>query len=293
VFSSFLKETVAGLDIGEDYIGGARLSLKEGADIHIAKIGHIEKKPGSSNHDQAKAIKRLWRKYRIDTHTVVSCLRSPSVAMKHFKYSSLSTSDLSSAISLEAEQVFQRPKDELYIDWHIYPDKNPNVSEGVLVAAPKEDVENHLAILRMAGLYPIALDVGPMAIGNLFLKLRPINKDEVACVVSVDKHTLDMCILSREARIYPRSVYSKATPLSERIEYIVENIDEFLRYYEFKLRKPPPTRLVVTGGLATDKSLSGLIEKSLKIPVEFWDPLKDGKSYAYSAALGLALRGCQ
>jgi len=86
---------------------------------------------------------------------------------------------------------------------------------------------------------------------------------------------VDISILSQDSRIYPRSVYSALASLRERVDLIIENIGELLRYYQFKLHRNPVERLVITGRLSHDKAFMDGIKNSVDIPIDAWDPLAD------------------
>lgn len=273
--SSFLKETIAGLDIGEDYISAASLSIGKNGLPDVEKLGFIEKKPQLSNSAIACQLRRLWRKHNIKTRTVASCFRSPSLNIKYFKYPRLSDKELKSALILEAEHTFQRPKQNLYIDWLSFPKQDDNSIEGVLAAAPKEDVKSHISILRMAGLYPVIIDIGCMAVANLYKKSKDHKPKETVCVVNANNSIVDISILSEGSRIYPRSVYSALSSARDRMDFLIENIGELLKYYQFKLHFKPAERLIITGRLSHDEAFMEGIKKSVDIPVDIWDPLKE------------------
>ncbi len=276
LFSSFLKEMVVGLDIGEDYVSAASLSIGKNGLPDVEKLGYIEKKPHLSNSAIACQLRRLWHKYKIKTRTVLSCFRSPSLNIKYFKYPRLSDKELKSALYLEAEHTFQRPRKDLYIDWLSFPKQDDsNNIEGVLAAAPKEDVKNHLSVLRMAGLYPVIVDIGCMAVSNLYKKLNNQKLQGTVCIVNANNGIVDISILSGDSRIYPRSVYSALESARDRTDFFIENIGELLRYCQFKLHFKPAEKLIITGRLSHDEAFMEEIKKSIDIPIDIWDPLKE------------------
>jgi len=279
-FSSFFKEeAVSGLDIGEGYITAACLSFQDNGGIKIDNMGWIENQPGLSDRATASLIKRLWRKSRIITNTVSFALHGPSLVMKHFKYPSLTGQELESSLRLEAEQAFQKPQEELYIDWHLYTQSSGSQKgqgeEGVLVAAPKEVVDKYLSILKMAGLYPVILDAGCMAVSSLFLKVKDAYKNKAVCLVNIDGHSVDFTILSQGSYIYPRSIHSSTAPWQERTNNLIEDINDILRYYQFKLQRQSVEKLIFTGQGSFDKKFQEDIRKNIALGVEFWNPLKD------------------
>ncbi|MBN3037927.1 MAG: pilus assembly protein PilM [Candidatus Omnitrophica bacterium] len=306
----FGKEAVAGLDVGENYIAAACLSPERDGHIKVEHLGWVDKRPDASLKVVASLIKGLWRKNRISTRTVSTCLHSPSLVLKYFKYSNLPSQELESTLRLEAEQIFNKPQRELFIDWHLFSADSSARKEivngtqhGILFAVPGETVKKQLSILEMAGLYPVMMDVGCTATSNLFLKLRNPAPDNVHCLVNIADHRADVSILSAGPFIYPRVIYSQAVSWSERLDYLIKNIEDILRYYQFKLRRKPVNKLIFTGQLPANGGLQKEIKKALDLPVEFWNPLNelslkrdipDKKLQvlgpAMSVCLGLAMR---
>jgi Tfp pilus assembly PilM family ATPase len=306
--SSFLgEEKIVGIDIDKDSVKVASAHLNEGGKVIIDQIGSLEYDPKSSDVEIASSIGRLWHKSHIKTHTVYSCLHSPSLMLKHFQYTNLDTKEIESALLLEAEQAFQKAPEDLFIDWHLYPSSSPASGknghiEGVLIAALTRDINQHLRILERAGLLPIAVDVGCMAIGNLFISLNGKLDKESVCLVNVSNYSADVAIISGDSYIYPSSIYSKE-PLQEKIDYLVNCIVDVLRYHQFKLHKKPVKKVVLSGVLSKHPRLQDRLKEAVDSPVESWDPLegsnveisrsldkKDIDGPAMAICLGLALR---
>ena len=281
------RESIIGLDIGDRLISASQLVPDGHGQYRLLKAGWVDCEPGASDRSVASAIKKLWRRSGIHTYSVCSALNSRSMSFKFFRYPAMSPEDLASALRLEAEQMLQIPPGNIAMDWHTGrsadPEKDNGEVEGVLVAVPMREVERHMAILQMAGLYPIIVDVVCMAMSNLFLQLAAnMPSTEVTGLVHLSHHTADIAIISQGGNIYPRTVFARPVPWDEAIDYLVENITDELRYYRFKLRRPPVERLFFTGripsvehseeGIREERLLSS-VRRETGLPVEFWDPL--------------------
>jgi Tfp pilus assembly PilM family ATPase len=178
--------------------------------------------------------------------------------------------------------------------------------EGVLVALPQADLAAHLEVLREADLYPIIVDIGCMAAGNLFLAARAgEGNDAPACVVSLTRQSADIALLFEGSGIYPRTVYSRTGQWSDSAAYLGGNVDDVLKYCQFKLRQPAVQEVVVTGQVPADEAFRAGLGEALSVPVNFWDPVvtakrswrvtrlfegRPEKGSALAASLGLALR---
>ena len=312
--SVFSREDVAGLDIGDSCIAGARVRFKRNGQIQVTNAGWVEYESGASDKGVASAVRRLWRKCNISTFTVCSCLRSRSLAFIHFAYPDLSSDELESALRLRAEETMQMPADEIIMDWHTSRrsgkeanNKNGRGIEGILIATPRKEVERHLAILEMAGVYPIILDVGCMAISNLFLELDGRNRGEKGvCLVNLGKHNADIAVLFNGEYIYPRIVLSRSVAWEEAVDYLLENVRDVLAYCEFKLRRGPVEQLLFTGRIPSKELLLEKTAETIALPAELWNPLQhprvkvsrsvhslgsqEDTAPLMTASLGLALR---
>ena len=88
--------------------------------------------------------------------------------------------------------------------------------------------------------------------------------------------------------------------------YLCESVGDVLKYYRYKLRQEPVTRLYVAGKLDAAGQVCDVLNRHIDLPVEIWDPLTqvtvnnarlaqrlaDGKNSGalLATSLGLALR---
>lgn len=276
IFSSFFKEeAVAGLDIGEGYITAACLFLEKDGAIRVENLGWVKIEPNTSSQAIASSIKKLWQTYHIPTHTVNLSLSSPLLHIKHFKYLNLSEEELKSTLTLDAEHLFQKPQKELAVDWHLY--KRKAEKEGILLAVPREEVDRRLVISKMAGLYPIAVGINSTAISNLFIKLRPSFQDKAMCIINVAGDNADLAVLTKDLDIYPRSLNSPGIPWNERVSELADEIKDIFRYCQFKINFPAVEKIIFTGQASFDMKFREDITKSVDMPMEFWNPLKENR----------------
>ncbi|MFC1708745.1 type IV pilus biogenesis protein PilM [Candidatus Omnitrophota bacterium] len=307
---SFLgEEAIVGIDIDQDCVRVASVSLKDNGKVALNQLGSLEYELGSSDQTISSSIKKLWRTQQIKTRTVHACLRSSSLISKYFNYPELAEQEVELALLLEAEQVFQKPPEDLFIDWHLHNssdkahNKESSQAEGILVAALAKDVNRQLSILEMADLYPVALDVGCMAVANLFIALNSRLKSENVCLLDIGSNSADITILSEDSHIYPSTIHSKSAVWGDNIDYLISYIIDVLRYHQFKLHKKPVREVILTGILSTDTKFQKKLKKAIGLPLETWDPLESSNlelngvldkkqinGAAMSVCLGLALR---
>ena len=180
--------------------------------------------------------------------------------------------------------------------------------EGVLVAALRSDVDRHLGILRKAGLYPVVMDMGPMAISNLFVTLRGREAaSKNVCLLNLGRRFADLAILYNGLSIYPRTVYSRSSDWSDALGYLADNVQDALKFYQFKLRRESVRGVLLCGQVPTGGDFLARLGEAVGVPVEVWNPVREmtqalrvGRALAgaeqergpaLAAAAGLALRG--
>ena len=139
-------------------------------------------------------------------------------------------------------------------------------AEGLLVAAPRKDIDRHLALLEMAGLSPVIVDIGCMAVCNLFLALNgPARIPGAVCLLNLSTHTADMAVLMKDGWMYPHMLVSRSTAWEGSADYLCAHISDVLKYYHFKLRREPVQRLVLTVRIPQARGDAGCANTSLPL----------------------------
>ncbi len=307
------REDVVGLDMGAGLAAAARVKLDGQKRLRLKEVAWTSYNPKGSPDDIAAAIRRMWRKGNLSRFSVVSCLRSRALTLKRFQYPALGADELASALHLEAEETLQTSQDDVVMDWHLNPDSTDTAEgkeghvTGTLVAVPRSEVDAHLKILTHSALLPVATDVSCFALVNLFRTCMPAEtQNGVFCLARLGTQSADIAVVYDQSAVYPRTVFVPAGHSASPAKYFAESIKDVLAYYRFKLHLPDVDKLYVTG--VVDDDAQGIIEESIDVPVERWDPLAQvhGMSRRLSrqlaeadqparagvaVAMGLALRG--
>ncbi|MCF7849620.1 MAG: pilus assembly protein PilM [Kiritimatiellales bacterium] len=278
-----VKEDIAGINIGDGFVSVSRIVRRRKGRFLLTHAGWMDYEPDASEEEIVRVIRKLWKKCRIPTRTVCSGLNARSLCLKYFKYPGLSPRELTSALRLEAEETLQLPPEEIMLDWHLNRSQDNLYTQqgdplqGVLVAVARERVSRHLRRLKMAGLYPVVVDVGCMALCNLYLALRgkSVNQDHAVCLVNLSRYNADISILFRDRYVYPRTIFSRSTEWSGKVQYLIENISDALLYYHVRVDKTPVTQLVLTGFVPDDPEFMEQIHDTIDLPTEVWNPLHE------------------
>lgn len=276
-------ENIAGINIADGVVSAARVVRRGRHKIALTHAGWMDYAPDASDEEIIQVIRKLWKKIKMPTRTVCTGLHTRSLCLKYFKYPDLAPRELTSALSLEAEESLQLPPEEIALDWHLNRPKNDPYTQlgeqlhGILVAVGKKEVNGQLNLLKKAGLFPVITDVGPTSLCNLFLALRgeKVNTDNAVCVVNLSRYNADISILYNDHYIYPRTIISRSSEWSSKVQYLIENISDALLYYHVKVDKTPVNQLVLTGYVPKEPEFVAQIHDTIGLPTEVWSPLKD------------------
>lgn len=291
-------EDIVGLDLANGYVSAARSRVGADGAVHVLSAGWADVPPTATDQELAAAIRKVWRSAGMPSWTVCASLRSRSVLVRHFSYPAMRRDELVAALRLEAEESLQLPIQEIALDWHVNPLRGaPSPSgtrpyTGLLVAAPKKDIARQMSVMRLAGLYPVAIDLPATAIGNLFLALdRQPGPREDCCVLHLTRQRADLALLFDGEGIYARTLYARGESWSESPDHLVEGIQDAMKYYVFKLRGMPVRRLVVTGPMPEGPRFLDRLRDDSDVLVELWNPLGHVKPGSLRAGHALAEAG--
>jgi hypothetical protein len=212
------------------------------------------------------------------------------------------------ALAIEAEETLQMPREALYMDWHVNAAAaagDPlSAADGVLVTAPKAEIERHLDALSRTGIQPAVVDAGCLAVCNLYLAIKgPVPAEHAVGLVALSNRRADIAVLSHENGIFPRTVFTPVAAWDESAGYLAECVADTIKFHQFKLHGPPVERLYLTGTVPRRDVLVRHLRELAPL-MAFWNPvsdmtvesprlqpLRDSESGAIlSTCLGLALR---
>lgn len=276
---SWSTSDIAGIHLGDTHITAARV-IQKGTELPvITHVGWVPYDAAASEKDIAGVLKNFWRSTRMPTQMVCASLRSSAMVMRYFKIPAMSSAELKSALTLQAEEALQLTRDKLSVDWHVQKKApgslvagNPMI-EGILAAAPVKDVERQLSILTLAGLDPVIVDVRAMAVANLFMLLDDHAGEASVCLVNMTPHSADVIVIRKLGGIYPYTVFCRASTWEQSPGFLSENIRDVLKYSEFKLDWDSAKRVLLTGEVPEPKEFIEQLRKDLNVPVEVWNPL--------------------
>lgn len=305
------SEDIVGIDFADNGLVATRVAAGNPGPLRLLNAGWVQVDPAASDRDWAAALRQLWRTAGLKTRTVCASLRSRSALLRYFRYPALDPVELASALGLEAEDSLQLPREEIALDWHLsrpLPLSGTKVRsdvEGLLVAVPRKHLEQQLHILRLAGLFPVAVDAAPAALANLHAAVAPDAGERAAvCLLQLAAHRADIAVVFGEQGLYARTLYPRGDSWEASLGPLMEGVQDALKYYVFKLGGQTVRRLLVGGTLPAQADFLAGLQQKAGVPVEKWDPaarLVPGSAHVrrllaeagrppLETSLGLALR---
>ncbi len=218
------KGTFVGVDIGssavraaEIAVNGDRRSLRRFAQVGLPTGAVIDGEVIECDV-VAGALRQLWKEGGFSTKKVVVGVSSQRVIIRPAEVDAMPVEQLRLALQFQAQGLIPIPIDEAVLDFAVL---DPTVEPGgdkmriLLAAARREMVEAHLAALRTADLYPIAVDVVLLAL----LRATPPPPDPAAidAVVSVGADLTSVAIRQQGSARFTRSVNIGGSKLTNSI----------------------------------------------------------------------------
>lgn len=152
-----------------------------------------------------EAVRDILRKGDFRGNRVVSALPSSQLRIKNIRLPSMPQEELVQAIRWEARERFghEFAPDQLhYLEAGEVRQGNEICQELILVAAPQEVVDGHLATLKDMGLVPDHIEAEPVAVFRPFERTLRRRADENAISVVLDVgHSATKVVVARGRRI--------------------------------------------------------------------------------------------
>ncbi len=268
-------EHAVGLDVNDGHIVASHF-VKHKGDLRLNALAAESVDPALSEKELARAIRSFWKKHKLPTRTVATCLHASSLIVRSFSYANVSPDELPRVLTLEAEEALQLPLEQIALSWHLNPSNGSSDISGTLTAAPRRTVQSHIKLMQDSGLYPINVEINCSAVVNLFDFLNTETNPSPVCLINLTSHMAGIVILSGEST-YPRIVFSSSpNGWQDNVSYLIQNIDSALLHYQLKIKGEPVTKLLLTGDPQPDHFIKKITE-GMPLPVEKWNPMSEEK----------------
>jgi type IV pilus assembly protein PilM len=215
MFGLFSKNVV-GLDIGTSSI--KVVQVKQNVDKwHLTALGIVDipnevqesKNPEFQRAALAETIKRVFKEKGIKTKRVVTSLSGDSVIIRYVKLPFMTVEEMRSTISHEAEQYIPLNIDQVILDFQILGETQEDGQKKMdvlLVAAKVDVVDQHLALLKLAGLIPVVIDLDTFALENAYEINRLEPNEETIALINMGASQSTINILEGNTTRFTRDI---------------------------------------------------------------------------------------
>lgn len=244
-------------------------------------------------------------------HVAVAVAGSSVITKTISMPASLSSEELESQIELEADQYIPYALDEVSLDFEVLgpSEKNGEMVEVLLVASRRENVEDRVAAVELAGLKAEIVDVESYALENAFTlvldQLPESSSGKTVAIADIGATMTTMNVLHNNRIIYTREQGFGGKQLTEEIQrryglsyeeaglakkhgglpdnYMSEVLEPFkqamaqqiarsLQFFLSSSTHKGAEYLVLAGGCASISGIDRFVEQSLGIPTIVANP---------------------
>ncbi len=244
-------------------------------------------------------------------HVAVAVATSSVISKVIAMPANLSDDEMEAQIELEADQYIPYALDEVSLDFEVLgsSDKSPDMVDVLLVASRRENVEDRVAAVELAGLKVEIVDIESYALENAFNlvadQLPEVGPDTTIAIADIGATMTTLNVLHNGRIIYTREQGFGGKQLTEEIQrryglsyeeaglakkhgglpdnYVTEVLEPFkqalaqqvgrsLQFFLSSSAHKGVDNLVLAGGCAAIGSIDRYVEQSLGIPTIVANP---------------------
>jgi type IV pilus assembly protein PilM len=189
--------------------------------VDIPKDSLEAKNPEAQRGVMIEAIKRVFKESGIKAKKVVTSLSGDSVIIRYVKLPFMTAEELRGAIPKEAEQYIPLNIDQVILDFQILGETQEDGQrklDVLLVAAKVDVVDQHLLLLKAAGLTPMVIDVDAFALQNSFELNRIESNDETVALINIGASLTSINILEGNNTRFTRDIPVAGNDFTKEIQ---------------------------------------------------------------------------
>lgn len=196
IFSSISKKTkrkrLIGLDIGNYSVKALGINFtRTGQKVECLAMVEVPLEKRENRRDPelfTELIKDCLAKGRIVDKDVVIMVSGSQVFVRRITMPIMPKEELDEVMPFEVKKHVSFPTDQMAMDYMIVGEKEEdgvNKLDIILVATPRELLEQEISIVRAAGLKPVAVSVAPIVQWKTFTLCNNEKRDNVAAMVDI------------------------------------------------------------------------------------------------------------
>jgi type IV pilus assembly protein PilM len=231
-----MSEIIA-LDIGSHSIKLVNLRMtSRGPFLTHAGIKEIPYGPeGEDPTFISEAIKALFREVGLKPGKANLTISGAGIYIRRIALPSMPRAELREAVRWEMKGHLPFPVESAQVDFLVLGEsagKDPKDLDLITVACPRTLVDRSLAIAEGAGLRPIHLEVGPLALWNLLLTLDHFEKEAVTGLVDLGAEKTGIYLFREGILQFSREVTPGGTDLTRAVMEGLESDEEHSLLYQ-------------------------------------------------------------
>jgi type IV pilus assembly protein PilM len=312
------KKASLGIDISGTTIKLLEL-IRTGNSYRVAHFSIVSLPPDSSSQKRlstsvvADGIKRALKKSGSSLKQAVVAVTESAIMTKTLSLpASLTDDEMEEELIMTADQYLPYSLDDLNFDFEIQNinKNNPELVDLLLVASRRENVDDRIEALSLAGLKASIVDVEGYALENAFSILstsflNPDKDDHTIAIVDIGSTLTSLTILNNGKVIYTRSQSIGGKQLTEEIQRhygltyenaglakkqgglpdnyqetilrpfqksLIQQIQRSLQSFSSSSTSKNIDGIILAGGCASMIDLDRLIQSQLNMPVNIANP---------------------
>ena len=256
-----------GIDLGSGFLRMAQLGMNgQGPILHTAGI---EAKPESISVGTPEwqlwavsAIKSLLKDNSFSGKKVVIALPSDDLFIDQVRLPKASVQKLEETALLKVQKRLPFPPEQGLLRYVVaeHPDsKSPEV-EVLVLAAPRVQLDRHLAIYDKIGLDIVGVSIWPFAMINSYSRFfcrRKNEQDRIVILMDVGTNHCNVVVCRGRNLLFARAIpigYAQICQ-GEMVHRMIAEVDACCRYYEGMPGLRPIERLVFLAGTGIERSV--------------------------------------
>jgi type IV pilus assembly protein PilM len=172
------EKSIVGLDIGTSTIKVVKLKkIKEGFELVGAEIASLSSESVDDLDPDVKhtlfvnALKKIMKSKNISSGKAVTAIPGDSAIIRYITEPYMTEDELKNMIPYKAEQYIPLGMDQVVFDYKVLDEieeENQKKLDVLLVAVKNDTMNQHLKLLKDAGVEPVCIDVDAFALCNAF-----------------------------------------------------------------------------------------------------------------------------
>lgn len=213
------QRSILGLDIGTYSVKAVELT-GVGDDVRVTGVGW-ERIPAPDMIEDT--IHAVIANNDLRARRVVTSVSGRSVIVRHVTMMPMPADELRQAVRYEADKYIPYDVEDVQLDCQeLGPaDEGGSQIRVLLVAAKRQLIEEHIAMLQNVGLQPAVIDVDLFALANAFeicnARSELAAEGEAVALVDIGASKTSICIMKGTAECFTREVYTAGNAMTDAV----------------------------------------------------------------------------